>query len=59
MYAVMEEKLISEKGKSLIREFEEKRDAQSIYRELKKHALGSTAAQLLVDTLLQYITPAR
>ena len=59
MYAVMEEKLKSEKGKSLISEFEEKRDAQSVYRELKKHALGSTAAQLSGDTLLQYITTAR
>jgi hypothetical protein len=58
-YAVMEEKLKSEKGKSLISEFEEKRDAQSVHRELKKHALGSTAAQLSGDTLLRYITTAR
>jgi hypothetical protein len=59
MYAVMEEKLKSEKGKSLISEFEERRDGQSVYRELKKHALGSTASQLSGDTLLQYITTAR
>jgi hypothetical protein len=44
MYAVIDEKLKSEKGKSLISEFEEKHDAQSVYCELKKHALGSTAA---------------
>jgi hypothetical protein len=51
MYAVMEEKLKSEKGKLLISAFEEKRDAQSVFCELKKHALGSTAAQLSGDTL--------
>jgi hypothetical protein len=59
MSAVMEEKLKSEKGKWLISEFEEKRDAKSVYCELKKHALGSTAAQLSGDKLLQYITTAQ
>jgi hypothetical protein len=59
MYAVMEEKLKLEKCKSLISEFEEKRDAPSVYCELKKHVLGSTTAQLLGDTFLQYITTAR
>jgi hypothetical protein len=42
MYAVLEEKLKSEKGKSMINEFEEKRNAQCVFCELKKHALGST-----------------
>jgi hypothetical protein len=40
----------------LVSQFEATRDAQSIYRELMKHALSSTAAQLSGDTLLQYIT---
>jgi hypothetical protein len=39
--------------------FEATRDAQRIYKELKKHALGSAAAQLSGDTLLQYITATR
>jgi hypothetical protein len=43
----------------LISELEEKRDAQSIYRELKKHALGSTETQLSGEALLQYITTTR
>jgi hypothetical protein len=34
-------------------------NAQSIYRELKKPALSSTAAQLSGDMLLQYITTTR
>jgi hypothetical protein len=59
MYAVVEEKLKLEKGKSLISEFEEKCNAQSVYCELKKHALGSTAAKLSEDMLLQYITTAQ
>jgi hypothetical protein len=33
MFAVIEENLKSEKGKLLISEFEEKRDAQSVYEE--------------------------
>jgi hypothetical protein len=50
MYAVLEDHLKTDKGKSLA--------SQSIYRELKKHALSSTTAQLSGDTLLQYITMA-
>jgi hypothetical protein len=59
MYAVLEDHLKTDKGKSLVSQYELNRDAQSIYRELKKHALSSTAAQLSGDTLLQYITTTR
>jgi Reverse transcriptase (RNA-dependent DNA polymerase) len=59
MYAVLQDHLKTDKGKSLVSQYEETRDAQSIYRELKKHALSSTAAQLSGDTLLQYITTTR
>jgi hypothetical protein len=45
MYAVLEVHLKTDKGKSLVSQFESTLDAQSIYRELKKHALGSNAAQ--------------
>jgi hypothetical protein len=58
MYAVLEDHLKTDKGKSLVSQYETSQDAQSIYRELKKHALSSTAAQLSGDTLLQYITTA-
>jgi hypothetical protein len=56
MYAVLQEHLKTDKGKSLVSQFEATRDAQSIYRELMKHALRSTAAQMSGDTLIQYIT---
>jgi hypothetical protein len=55
MYAVFQH-LKTNKRKSLVSQFEATSDAQSIYRELMKHALNSTAAQLSGDTLLQYIT---
>jgi hypothetical protein len=59
MYAVLEEHLKTDKGKSLISQYESSQDTQSIYRELLKHAKSSTAAQISGDTLLQYITTAR
>jgi hypothetical protein len=58
MYAVFEEHLKTDTGKSLVSRYEVTRDAQSIYKELK-HAKSSTAAQLSGDTLLKYITSAR
>ena len=59
MYAVFEEHLKTDTGKSLVSSFEATRDAQSVYKELTKHAKSSTAAQLSGDTLLKYITSAR
>jgi hypothetical protein len=53
MYAVLEEHLKTEKGKSLVSQYEFTHDAQ------KKHALNSTAAQLSGDKMLQYITTTR
>ena len=59
MYAVFEEHLKTDTGKSLVSRYEGLRDAQSVYKELLKHAKSSTAAQLSGDTLLKYITSAR
>jgi hypothetical protein len=59
MYAVLEGHLKTDKGKLLVSHYELLRDTQSIYRELKRNPLNSTAAQLSGDTLLQYITTAR
>ena len=59
MYAVLEDHLKTDKGKSLVSHYEGTRDAQSINRELKKQALSSTAAQLSGDTLLQNFASAR
>jgi hypothetical protein len=59
IYAVLEDHLKTDKGKSLVSHYELSRDAQSIYSELKKYAVNSTAAQLPGDKLLQYIKSAR
>ena len=59
MYAVFEDHLKTDTGKSLVSTFENTRDAQSIYTELVKHAKSSTAAQISGDSLLIYITSAR
>jgi hypothetical protein len=59
MYAVMEEHLKTDKGKSLVSKYEVDNDAQSIYRELKKHGTSSTAAWLAGDTLMRYIINAK
>jgi hypothetical protein len=59
MYAVLQERLKTDKGKSLVSKFDATCDAQSNYRELMKHASSSTAAQLSGVTLLQYITTPR
>jgi hypothetical protein len=58
MYAVMAEHFKTDKGKSLVSQYEKDHDAQSIYRDLKKHALGSTSAWLSGDALLKNITSA-
>jgi hypothetical protein len=52
MYAVLEEHMKNNNGKSLVSLFESDQDAQSIYRELKKHAKSLTAAQISGGFLL-------
>jgi hypothetical protein len=52
MYAVFEDKLKTDKGKSLVSNYETTRDARRIYKELTTHATSSTAAQLSGDSLL-------
>jgi hypothetical protein len=56
MCTVLQEHHKTDKGKSLVSQFEANLDKQINYQELVKHALSSTAAQSSGDTLLQYIT---
>jgi hypothetical protein len=50
MYSVFEEKLKSDKGKSLVQDCEYSRDAQALYTALKRHAKQSTAVHISGDT---------
>jgi hypothetical protein len=52
----IKEHLKTNKGKSLVSQFQSTHDVQSIYRELKKCASSSSVFQLSIDILLQYIT---
>jgi hypothetical protein len=56
MYSVFEEKLKSHKGKSLVQDYEDTRDAQALYSTLKRHTKQSTEAHISSDMLLEYMT---
>ena len=59
MYAVFEKTLLTDKGKSFVRQHEGDADAQAIYRKLKAHYLSSTTAAIDASRLLSYITSAQ
>ena len=59
MYAVFTKKLLTDKGKSLVREHDTDGDAQTIYRQLFMHAKRSTKASVDASELLAYITTSR
>jgi hypothetical protein len=56
MFLVLQEKLKSEKGPSLVNDYENIQDAHSVFAALKKHAKKSTVVHLSGDQLLQHIT---
>jgi hypothetical protein len=58
MYAVLADHLKTDRGKSLVSQYEGTRDAQSIYWDLVKHVLASISAWLSGDDLLRSITTA-
>jgi hypothetical protein len=59
MYAVFECTLLTDYGKSLVRQYASTFDAQAIYSSLAIYALQSTKAAISSSTLLSYITSAR
>ena len=59
MYAVFTKTLLTDKGKSLVREHDTDSDAQTIYQEVFLHAKRSTKASVDASELLAYITTSR
>lgn len=59
MYAVLESKVITDKGKAIVRRYEESGNAQKVYAELVEHHLRSTKAMIESSTILSYITSVR
>ena len=59
VYAVLESKVLTDFGKSLVRDHELDFDAQSVYKKLRAHHLKSTKAMIESSSLLSYITSVR
>ena len=59
LYAVLEAKVETAKGKSIIRKYESTYDAQRAYAELSAYHLKSTKASLSSTKILEYITSAK
>jgi Reverse transcriptase (RNA-dependent DNA polymerase) len=59
VYAVLESKVLTDIGKSLVREHEKDFDAQAVYSKLQAHHLKSTKAMINSSTILSYITSVR
>jgi hypothetical protein len=59
MYAVLEAKVLTDRGKAIIREHESDFDAQAVYKKLSEHHLRSTKAMIGSSVILSYITSAR
>ena len=58
-YAVLETKVMTDVGKSIVRKHENDYDAQQVYMKLKAHHLKSTKAMIDSSEILAYITSAR
>jgi hypothetical protein len=59
LYAVLESKVETAKGRAIIRKHESTFDAQKAYAELQEHHLKSTKASLSSVKILGYITSAK
>ena len=59
LYAVLEARVETAKGKSIIRRYEFTYDAQQAYADLTAHHLKSTKAALSSTKILEYITSAK
>ena len=58
LYAVLESKVLTDRGKAFIREHEKDYDAQAVYKKLTEHHLKSTKALIDSSAILSYITLA-
>ncbi len=56
MYAVLVQKVLTDKGKAIVRAHEADYDAQKVYKELFEHHTKSTQAKMDSSDLLSYIT---
>jgi hypothetical protein len=59
LYAVLESKVLTDRGKAIVREHEDDFDAQAVYKKLVEHHLRSTKAMIDSSTILSYVTSIR
>jgi hypothetical protein len=59
VYSVLNKCVITDHGKSFVREDEHNFDAQAVYRKLLDHASKSTAADIAKDKLVEYLTTTK
>jgi Reverse transcriptase (RNA-dependent DNA polymerase) len=59
VYAVLESKVLTDRGKAIVRTHETDFNAQAVYKKLREHHLQSTKASIESSTILSYITSAR
>jgi hypothetical protein len=58
-YSVLNKCVLTDQGKSFVREHEGDYDAQAVYRKLVAYAQTSTAAELAKDQLIEYVTTTK
>ena len=59
LYAVLESKVKTDRGKLIVRKYDQTYDARSVYLELSEHHTKSTKAAMSAAALLSYITSER
>ena len=56
MYSVLNRCVLTDVGKTFIRQYESTYDAQKVYKCLKEHATKSTAANIAVEKIMEFLT---
>jgi hypothetical protein len=59
IYAVLESKVLTDRGKAIIRDHEHDFDAQQAYQKIKSYHLKSTKAKMESSVILSYITSSK
>jgi hypothetical protein len=59
VYAILESKVQTDRGRAIVRLHEVDRDAQQVYQKLRAHHTSSTKAKMNSSDLLTYITSAK
>ena len=59
VYAILEQKVLTDRGKGFVRKHENDYDAQKVYQKLVDHHLKSTKAMIDSSSILSYITSVR